>query len=149
MSRNRTLLLALVILLAVTSFGFTAYPTNGPITAGGFLRCPPGYHLERGGGIFLWHCVKDPANNDTPFIQNNLATVKVSPQLAAVLALFDQPAGSVATNVSGLYIGTIPPYYEVTIVYGNYVKSVYINAMNGNILPPQYNHPTQPTLFIK
>jgi hypothetical protein len=68
--------------------------------------------------------------------------VRVTPELAAALALFQQPAGTVVTNVSGLYIGTVPLYYEVTIVNGNYVKAVYIDARNGNILPPQYNHPS-------
>jgi hypothetical protein len=126
-------------------------------TEGTVFKCPPGFHIGSGNFFFLgnpfkkFDCIRnsDPANNDTPFIQNNLVTVKVSPQLAAVLALFGQPAGTVVTNVSGLYTGTIPPYYEVTVVTGNYVKSVYIDARNGNILPPQYNHPIQPALFIK
>jgi hypothetical protein len=157
-SRNRLVLLVLVLVLAASSFGFINSPStevvireNGPIDKG--PTCPTGYKMERivklvkfGGkdrpvrGI---RCLEpqETVNNDTAFIQDNLATVKVSPELAGVLALFEQPAGTVITNVSQLYTGTIPPYYEVTIVNGNIVKSVYINARNGAILPPQYNHP--------
>ncbi|HMD88799.1 MAG TPA: PepSY domain-containing protein [Anaerolineaceae bacterium] len=148
MYRNRIVLLSLVLLLAVTSFGFTGRPNAMVISIDRPLICPHGYHLVHGTGIFSWTCVQNTSNNDTPFIQNNLATVKVSPELAAALALFGQPAGTVVTNVSGLYTGTIPPYYEVTIVDGNYVKTVYIDARNGNILPPQYNHPIYSILGI-
>jgi hypothetical protein len=152
MSRNRIFLLALALIIAVTSFGFTSRQGAGIITITGdkpLPTCPAGYTgvWARIGVHFGLKCVKPQhsVNNDTPFIQDNLATVKVSPELAAALALFEQPAGTVVTNVSGLYTGTIPPYYEVTIVNGNMVMSVYINARNGNILPPQYNHPNLPS----
>jgi len=133
------LLFALVLILALTSFGFTSKPTAGVIGVAGFKGCFRPVPCA----------TPDPVNNDTPFIQNNLATVKVTPELAAALALYGQPAGTVVSNVSVLYTGTIPPYYEVTIVDGNYVMAVYIDARNGNILPPQYNHPIQPELFIR
>jgi hypothetical protein len=145
-----------VLILAASSFGFIGHPTTGIITTEGkHPVCPSGYTMVkvRKGTVFGIECIKPPSppvNNDTAFIQDNLATVKVSPELAAVLALFEQPAGTVVTNVSQLYTGTIPPYYEVTIVNGNFVKSVYIDARNGNILPPQYNHPNIPSgnIFI-
>jgi hypothetical protein len=152
MSRNRVILLALVLILAVTSFGFTSRPSAGIITITGdkeLPTCPAGYTgvWGRVGIHFGLVCTKPQhsVNNDTPFIQDNLATVKVSPELAGVLALFEQPAGTVVTDVSQLYTGTIPPYYEVTIVNGNMVMSVYINARNGNILSPQFNHPNYPS----
>ena len=151
MSRNRVVLLVLVLILAASSFGFISHPTAGVISVSDrHPICPPGYTMikVRMGTVFGIECIKPPrppVNNDTAFIQDNLATVKVSPELAGVLALFEQPAGTVVTNVSQLYTGTIPPYYEVTIVNGNIVKSVYINARNGNILPPQYNHPNYPS----
>ena len=34
-----------------------------------------------------------------------------------------------------LYVGAYPPYYKVTLVDGNYVRLVYINAIDGNIIP--------------
>jgi hypothetical protein len=149
-SRNRVVLLVLVLVLAAASFGFTG-PSTSVIVRAGFVDrgCPAGYKtvfmekLVRGKPAKIIRCLEpqETVNNDTAFIQDNLATVKVSPGLAGVLALFEQPAGTVVTNVSQLYTGTIPPYYEVTIVNGNVVKSVYINARNGAILPPQYNHP--------
>ena len=148
MSRSRPILLGLLLILAITSFGFTSHPSAGIITITGDVplpKCPAGYTgvWARVGIHFGLECItpQHSVNNGTPFIQDNLATVKVSPELAGVLALFEQPAGTVVTNISGLYTGTIPPYYEVTIVNGNMVMSVYINARNGNILPPQYNHP--------
>ena len=156
MVRNRIVLLVLMLALAAASFGFTSSPALGLVTHQNFPKpfCPPGFEPVRhpfraNGDHFVteagirFKCVKinGAALNDTPFIQANLAAVKVSPELAGVLALFEQPAGTVVANVSQLYTGTIPPYYEVTLVYGNYVKSVYIDARNGNILPPQDNHP--------
>lgn len=153
MSRNRIVLMAIALMLAAVSFGFTSNPAAGIITAGGdpFPRCPAGWKWEKVHEGHKWGilCIRpiDPpgtSNNDTPLIQGNLVTVKVTPELAAALALFEQPAGTVVTNVSGLYTGTIPPYYEVTLVDGNYVRTVYIDARNGNILPPQFNHPEVP-----
>jgi hypothetical protein len=153
MFRNRNILFVLILVLAVSSFGFTNGSSTGIVIRedGGQpnYKCPAGYLLEKVRrtihGQTRWYpaCVKPTGivNNDTSFIQDNLVTVKVTPELAAALALFEQPAGTVVTNVSQLYTGTIPPYYEVTIVNGNYVKAVYIDARNGSILPPQYNHP--------
>jgi hypothetical protein len=155
MSRNRIVLMAITLILAAVSFGFTSRPTTGIITTKEgtpFPRCPLGWKWEkvREGHKLGILCIRptDPpgiSNNGTPLIQGNLATVKVTPELAAALALFEQPAGTVVTNVSGLYTGTIPPYYEVTLVDGNYVRTVYIDARNGNILPPQFNHPYVPS----
>ena len=52
MSRNRTLLLSLVILLAITSFGFTARSSVGVIgTEGTVFKCPPGF--QSGSGNFF------------------------------------------------------------------------------------------------
>jgi len=141
-------------MLAAVSFGFTSRPTTGVIIEEGtpLRHCPVGWKWEK---VLKDHrlgilCIKpiDPqgtSNNNTPLIQGNLAMVKVTPELAAALALFEQPAGTVVTNVSGLYTGTTPPYYEVTLVDGNYARTVYIDASNGNILPPQFNHPTAPS----
>jgi hypothetical protein len=167
MSRNRVVLLVLVLVLAASSFGFIKSPSaglviheiDGPITQPSH-KCPTSYKMVQVVKLVKFEGKDRPVrgirclepqeivNNDTAFIQDNLATVKVSPELAGVLALFEQPAGTVVTNISQLYTGTIPPYYEVTIVNGNIVKSVYINARNGNILPPQYNHPTLPPEYF-
>ncbi|MDR3575765.1 MAG: hypothetical protein P4L50_18040 [Anaerolineaceae bacterium] len=151
MFRNRIFLLSMVVLLAVTSFGFISQPTNGVISTEGFIhRCPPGYRMvKEHEGVWCLRPVTT-ANNGTTFIQDNLLTVKVSPELAAVLALFEQPAGTQVANVSSLFIGTIPPYYVVTISNGNYVKSICINARNGNLMPPPCSYPASPSgnIFI-
>ncbi|MDR3575768.1 MAG: hypothetical protein P4L50_18055 [Anaerolineaceae bacterium] len=157
MFRNRLILLVLALSLAAASFGFTSGSAAGVIVGGikgvngDIPTCASGYQREKafvmvhGRRIPAVKCVRiydtgPGANNNTSFIQNNLAAVKVTPQLAAVLALFQQPAGSVTTNVSGLYTGTIPPYYEVTVASGNYVKTIYVDAWNGSFLPPQGGH---------
>ena len=162
MVRNRVILFVLVLALAAASFGFSSSPITGVVAGVNgnsptFQYNPPecanGYSSEmvekrdsHNWPYWALKCteiyVAAPSNNNTPLILNNLVGVKVSAQLAGVLALFEQPAGTVVSNVSGLYVGTTPPYYEVTLVNGNYVRSVYVDAWNGSILPPQYNHPS-------
>ena len=73
--------------------------------------------------------------HSSPFVLAELAQVKVSQQLAGVLVLHKQPAGTIVDHVSMLFVGTYPPYYKVTLVDGNYVRLVYINAIDGNIIP--------------
>ncbi|MDR3575767.1 MAG: hypothetical protein P4L50_18050 [Anaerolineaceae bacterium] len=161
MARNRLILFVLVLVLAASSFGFvTSQSALGVPFNDKLPGCPEGYVLAKIPVQFDGHTIWRPGckrvdygvvNNNTDLIQNSLALVKVNPQLASALALFEQPTGTVVTNVSGLYVGTVPPYYDVTIVNGNYVKDICVNAWNGSFLGycPSHPAPLPGVIFFK
>jgi hypothetical protein len=144
MLRNKNVLLTLVTILALASFGFTSF---NAVSYGGSNNVA-GQNLSVATSSSILTSANDGSpdecdfyegrstncglQNTTPFIAANAALAKVGPQLAGVCALFKQPAGTTVASVSDLFPGSFPPYFKVSLSDG---ATVYINAVTCNPMP--------------
>ncbi|MDR3576787.1 MAG: hypothetical protein P4L50_23225 [Anaerolineaceae bacterium] len=148
MLRNKNVLLTLVTILALASFGFTSfgaassvsYATNNvaiqslPIASSSAITTSStdcDSTMDKDG---MDGCTDDAtADGDA---DESLASVKVTPQLAGVCALFKQPAGTQVVSVDGVYAEIAYPYYKVVLAIPNGGNpTIYVNASNCNVIP--------------
>ena len=141
---NRKIILSLLAILALLSFGFNNLDSarmiadiNGPPT---IRNLPAG--LSRVVTARYDDCDDRPNSNcndgdaDDSMEEENLLSVKVSPQLAGFCALYKKPGGTQVVSVNGVYAELAYPYYKVVLDIpdgGN--PTVYVNATNCNIIP--------------
>jgi hypothetical protein len=141
MLRNKSVFLTLVAILAVASFGFTSYNAvsfggaNSTTSSDLFLTTSQTPQQVCDGDKDFDDNLCGGLTNTSPFIWQNAALAKVSPQLAGFCALFKQPAGTTVASVSDLFPGSYPPYYKVTLDGANGNPVVYVNAINCNTMP--------------
>jgi hypothetical protein len=144
MVRNKNVLLSLVTILALASFGFTSFSAvssvSGPSNAVTIQSLPvastslttTSSNVCDSDEKDTDDCNEGENDNDA---DENLAAVKVTPQLAGFCALFKQPAGETVASVAGVYAELSFPYYKVTLAGPNGNPVVYVNATNCNIIP--------------
>jgi hypothetical protein len=148
MVRNTYVFLSLVAILSVASFGFTSFSTVSSVsstTNNVAIQSLPAASTsvitttsgDCDGGAD--HDGKDGGCGDDgsvePDADENLAAVKVTPQLAGICALHKQPAGTQVWTVDGVYAELSYPYYKVTLTGPSGQPVVYVNATTCNIIP--------------
>ncbi|MDR3576788.1 MAG: hypothetical protein P4L50_23230 [Anaerolineaceae bacterium] len=148
MLRNKNLLLTLVTILALASFGFTSFGaassvsmTNNsvaiqsqPVASSSTITsnsddCDGLHDADGNDG-----CTDD--ENPDGDADDNPAMLKVTPDLAGVCALSKKPAGTEVVSVDGAYEELAYPYYKVVVAIPEGGDlTVYVNASNCNIIP--------------
>jgi hypothetical protein len=147
MLRNKNVLLSLVTILALASFGFTSFgsinyvpsATNQvaiqslPASSTTLITTSSSVCDNDKDGDDTGHCTDD--NTPDGDADDIAALVKVSPDLAGFCALHKQPAGTEVASVDGVFEELAFPYYKVTLAGPQGNPVVYINASNCNIIP--------------
>jgi len=162
MLRNKKVLLTLVTILALASFGFTSFGAISSITSA-TTNSVAVQSLPAASSSLVLTTSRCDGDNDaddvgchsttfSPFQMSVLNTTKVGPQLAGICALGKQPAGSVVDSVTGPSVAVVNsdiatnagpigagfPYYQVVVAQPNgALVNVFINAVNCNRLPGQ------------
>jgi hypothetical protein len=148
MLRNKNVWLSLVTILALASFGFTSFGAVSAGSAGAYSVAIQSLPAATSNVITATsaRCGDSDSDNDDahncgedgsnePDADDNLAAVKVTPELAGICALHKQPAGTQVWTVDGVYAELSYPYYKVTLTGPQGQPVVYINATNCNIIP--------------
>jgi hypothetical protein len=147
MFRNKQMFLSLVAILAVASFGFTSFGAVNSVTGGTYsitvqslpasssnlITTTSGRCGDNDGNADDRNCGEDGSNDADA--DENLAAVKVGPQLAGLCALAKLPSGTVVDSVSGIFAELSFPYYQVDLHNGNFAYTRFVNATNCNIVP--------------
>jgi hypothetical protein len=147
MLRNKNVLLSLVTILALASFGFTSFGSVNYVpsatnqvaiqslpAASTSLISTSSTNCDGDNDGDDTHCTDDETPDGDA--DDNSAMLKVSPQLAGICALDKQPAGTQVVSVDGAFEELAYPYYKVTLAVPNSGNPVvYINGSNCNIIP--------------
>ena len=146
MVRDKNLLLTLVTILAVASFGFTSFSAvsyvgsnsvavqSQPVASSNMTLTTSSSHICDADSDGDENCTDDQtADGDA---DDAAAMLKVSAQLAGVCAVSSEPAGSTVVSVDGAFEELAYPYYKVTVNVPNAGNPVvYINGSNCNVIP--------------
>jgi hypothetical protein len=143
MLRNKSVLLSVVTILALASFGFTSFGAVSAGSGGAYSVAIQSLPAASTNVITTTsksdcdtsddRCTDDGSTE--PDADETLAAVKVTPQLAGICALHKQPAGTQVWTVDGVYAELSYPYYKVTLTGPQGQPVVYVNANNCNIIP--------------
>ena len=145
MVRNKSVLLTLVCILAVASFGFTSFNAvsyggsysvavlSQPVASSNLSLTTSSPHICDADSDGDENCTEGENDGDADDVATAL---KAGPDLAGFCALHKQPAGTTVASVAGPYVELAYPYYKVVLNVPNGGNpTIYVNGTTCNVIP--------------